>query len=30
MAEIYRAEGNEVLAVRHLEDTRRFLEAQLS
>jgi hypothetical protein len=30
MAEIYRAEGNEILAVRHLEDTRRFLEAQLS
>ena len=30
MAEIYRAEGNEVLAVRHLEDTRRFLEAQLN
>jgi DNA-binding SARP family transcriptional activator len=30
MAEIYRAEGNQILALRHLEDTRRFLEAQLN
>lgn len=29
LAEIYRAEGNEVLAVRYLEDTRRMFAAQL-
>ena len=30
MAEIYRAEGNEVLAVRRLADTWKFLEAELN